>query len=153
MGAPYSQDLRVRVLGALDDGMSKMAAHKLFGISRSTLDDWLLLREQTGAVVPVAYKRGPEPTLQDTVALRAFVEAQPDRTLEEMAVAWQEAGGRRVSPTTFSKALGRLGYTRKKRASSSASATKNSARLGSNRSSASHGTSGSTSTRRARRTP
>lgn len=156
MGTPYSQDLRVRVLAALDGGMSKMAAHQLFGISRSTIDDWLRLREQTGGVAPVAYKRGPQPvlgsTVQDAVALRAFVEAQPDRTLEEMAQAWQQAGGPRVSPTTFSKALSGLGYTRKKRAFSSASAARSNAKPGSNRSSASQGTSGSTSTRRARRT-
>lgn len=137
MGAPYSQDLRVRVVAALDGGMSKMAAHKLFGISRSTLDDWLRLREQTGAVVPAAYKRGPRPTLGNTlpdeVALRAFVEAQPDRTLEEMAQAWHQAGGPRVSPTTFSKALVRLGFTRKKRVSSSASAMSHSAKPGSKR--------------------
>ena len=38
MGKSYSVDLRLRVLGAVDSGMSKMAAHKLFQVSRSTID-------------------------------------------------------------------------------------------------------------------
>lgn len=50
MGAPYSQDLRFRVLSALDGGMSKMKAHQLFKVSRSTIDDWVKLRQRTGAL-------------------------------------------------------------------------------------------------------
>ncbi len=135
--------------------MSKMETHKVFGISRSTLDDWLRLRERTGSVEPIAYKRGPQPKVreEEAGALRAFVEAQPDRTLEEMALAWQEAGGAQMSPTTFSKALQKRGYTRKKRASSSASGKKISARRGSNKSRGSRRLSGSTSTRPVPRTP
>ncbi len=152
MGAPYSQDLRQRVLAALDGGMSKMAAHKVFGISRSTLDDWLGLRATTGSVAPAVYKRGPQPLLkvaQEDVAaaVRAFVQEQPDRTLEEMTVAWHEQGGAKVSSTTFSTALKLLGQTRKKRASSSSSGVPNSERTGSKRSSPGRSSSGSTSTR------
>ena len=44
MAKSYSVDLRLRVLGAVDKGMSKMAAHQLFQVSRSTSDDWLKLR-------------------------------------------------------------------------------------------------------------
>ena len=38
MGKSYSVDLRLRVVGAIDNGMSKMAAHQLFQVSRSTID-------------------------------------------------------------------------------------------------------------------
>lgn len=139
--------------------MSKMAVHQLFGISRSTLDDWLRLREQTGGVAPVAYKRGPKPKLnvaedaEVAGALRAFVQEHPDRTLEEMALAWHQAGGARVSPTTFSTALSRLGQTRKKRAFSSSSGAPPNEKPGSGRSSESRRRSGSTSTKREPRTP
>ena len=159
MGSAYSQDLRQRVLAALDGGMSKMAVHQVFGISRSTLDDWLRLRAQTGGVAPVAYKCGPKPKLnvaedaQVAQALRAFVQEHPDRTLEEMALAWHQAGGARVSPTTFSTALSRLGQTRKKRASSSSSDVPLNGKPGSGRSSRSRPRSGSTSTRPEPRTP
>jgi hypothetical protein len=49
MGKSCSVDLRLRVLSAVDDGMSKMAAHQMFQVSRSTIDDWLKLRAETGA--------------------------------------------------------------------------------------------------------
>lgn len=155
MGASYSQDFRHCVVAALDGGMSKMEAHQVFRISRSTLDDWLRLREATGGVEPIAYKRGPGPKVraEDEPALRAFVESGPDRTLEEMALAWHQAGGACVSANTFSRALQKLGYTRKKRAFSSSSGEKTNARSGSRKSSGSRRTSGSTSTRPELRTP
>jgi len=131
MGRAYSEDLRLQVLKSLDGGMSKMAAHRWFGISRSTLDDWLVLRERTGRV-RAAVKRGPASSLNDAQALHAFVQAHPDRTLAEMAAAWHQAGGPRLSVVTFSKTLRRLGYTRKKRAFSSASAANRREPSGSN---------------------
>ena len=75
MGAPYSQDLRLRALAALDKGMSKTNVHQTFKISRSTLDDWPKLRSETGKVeANTAYRRGPAPALSDNPALRAFIE-------------------------------------------------------------------------------
>jgi len=132
MGRAYSEDLRLQVLKALDGGMSKMAAHRLFGISRSTLDDWLQLREQTGRVSAILYRRGRLPALNDAQALAAFVQSQPDRTLAEMAQAWHQAGGPKLGADTFSRSLRRLGYTRKKRAFSCASAANTSEANGSN---------------------
>jgi transposase len=117
MGAPYSKDLRLRVLAALDGGMSKMQAHKTFGVSRSTIDDWLRLREQTGSVqANTTYYRGRPPALPDTPAVRAFVHQHQHSTLAQMALAWEAQGGQRLSRMTFSTTLRRLGYTRKKRA-------------------------------------
>jgi transposase len=129
MGAPYSEDLRLRVLGAIDSGMSKMAAHKTFGISRSTIDDWLLLREQTGSVqANTTYQRNKPPALQDKPQIHAFFKRHQHSTQEQMALAWQEETGQRLAVMTFCKALRRLGYTRKKRAISTANAKKNNAR-------------------------
>lgn len=42
----YSIDLRERVLQSLDEGLSKMAAHRTFRVSRSTIEHWLALRAQ-----------------------------------------------------------------------------------------------------------
>ncbi len=76
MGQCYSEDLRLQVLKALDGGMSKMAVHRHYNISRSTLDDWLCLREQSASVRPLPYQRGPAPALE-AQALAAFVQAHP----------------------------------------------------------------------------
>ncbi len=123
MGAPYSQDLRLRVLKAIDQGLSKVAVHRTFGVSRSTVDDWLKLREETGQVAAkTAYYRGRRPVLEDTAEVRAFIERYRYGTLSQMVEAWFELQGQRLSTMTFSTTLRRLGYTRKKRASSTRTA-------------------------------
>lgn len=116
MGAPYSQDLRMRVLAALDEGLSKTKVHQQFKVSRSTVDDWLKLRAETGRVKATTdYPRGPAPALADSPELRAFIEEHKGNTLGELAAAWYKVQGQRLSTVTFSKTLKRLGYTRKKR--------------------------------------
>lgn len=119
MGAPYSEDLRLCVLAAIDGGMSKMQAHKTFGVSRSTIDDWLALREQTGSVqANITYRRGRPPAVPNTPEVHAFVRKHQHCTLEQMALAWEQQSGQRLSQMTFSTTLRRLGYTRKKRVAS-----------------------------------
>lgn len=117
MGAPYSQDLRLRVLAALDEGMGKTKAHQQFKVSRSTIDDWLKLRQETGEVEAMTdYHRGCPPALGNTVEVRTFIEAHKHSTLTEMAREWQQERGATLSTMAFSRALKRHGYSRKKRA-------------------------------------
>ena len=128
MSSPYSQDLRLRVLASLDGGMSKMAAHRTFRVSRSTIDDWLRLREQTGSVTPnTTYRRGTPPAIADLEAFTRFARRHSGSTLSQMAQAWHEETGQKLSINTFSLALGRIGWTRKKRVFSTANAIKTSA--------------------------
>ncbi len=123
MGKAYSQDLRFRVLAAVDSGMSKMAVHTTFRISRSTIDDWLALRTAQGHVRPKApVRRGPQPAIADLEAFKAFAQRHSGCTLEQMAQAWQHETGRTLSRNTFSLALRKIGWTRKKRASPTLSA-------------------------------
>ena len=121
MGKSYSIDLRLRVLAALDEGMSKMQAHRTFKISRSTIDDWLLLREQTGnvQVLPSKFHRGRR-GLETHESFAAFAERHQHGTLEQMCQAWQQETQQKVSAMSFSRALRQHGYTRKKRVSSTA---------------------------------
>lgn len=117
MSAPYSQDLRLRVLAAVDSGMSKMQVHKMFQVSRSTIDDWVKLRQRTGAVAPA-----PRPcslgrrAIPDMKVFEAFAHRHRHATLGQMRRAWQEEQGQLLSEMTFSTMLRRLGWTRKKRA-------------------------------------
>ena len=115
MGVPYSQDLRQRVLAALDGGMSKMVVHRTFRVSRSTIDDWVKLREQTGSVVAKTRsgRRGAA-KLPDLLAVREFAVRHKDKTVEQMALLWQQETGQKVSDVTLGKAMRRLGWTRKK---------------------------------------
>ena len=128
MGYGYSEDLRERAVAAVDGGMSKMAVARTFGIARSTLDDWLLLRERTGQLTKSRRRPGPSRVLQDTPEVRAFLERHSHGTLLQMAGAWEQETGQRLSVMTFWKTLRRLGYTHKKRASSTESAATKSAK-------------------------
>lgn len=48
MAAPYSYDLRQKVMEAIDKGMRKSVASQVFNLSRNTIDLWLKRREVTG---------------------------------------------------------------------------------------------------------
>ena len=117
MGKAYSVDLRLRVLAAIDGGLSKMQAHKTFQISRSTMDDWLKLRAQTGSVqaVKAPQQRRSGRGLGSHKGFAAFAQRHPHSTLEQMRQAWQQETQQSLSIMSFSRALRQQGYTRKKR--------------------------------------
>src|SRR5687768_17081158 len=118
MGKAYSEDLRERVLQRLDGGLSKMQAHRTFGVSRSTLDDWLRLRQAQGHVRDTPRQRTQHGALSDLAVFGEFAARHRGATLGQMAHAWQQEHGRLLSINTFSLALQALGWTHKKRVSS-----------------------------------
>jgi len=94
MSKGYSVDLRERVLQALDEGMSKMTAHRTFHISRSTIDHWLALRAQTGGVSPRASRAGRTSSLRG-LAFEEFVcrHAHATRSRTPRWTRWYRRGG------------------------------------------------------------
>jgi transposase len=128
MGKNYSEDLRERVLSSVDEGLSKMEVHRRYRVSRSTIDDWLHLREQTGSVRPLP-RRGPakERVLCGEV-FAEFARRHAGQKLEQMALAWEQEQGQKLSTMSFSRALRRQGnvapkgWTRKKRVGATPSA-------------------------------
>lgn len=119
----YSLDLRERVLRSLDEGLSKSAAHRVFHVSRSTIDEWLCLREQTGSVSPRAMRCEGTSSLRGKV-FETFVRDHAHATLGEMAQVWQQQTGVSLTAMSFSRALHRLGWSRKKRVGVTRSATR-----------------------------
>ena len=122
MGKAYSEDFRLRVLeridagmSKVDAGMSKVQAHCTFGISRSTLDDWLRLRDEQGHVRDKPRARTRWGALSDLEVFGEFAARHQGATLGQMANAWQQEKGTHLSRNTFSLALKALGWTRKKR--------------------------------------
>lgn len=112
----YSQDLRLRVLAAVDRGLSQAAVASTFQVSLASLKRWLKQRRETGHVEP---KPIPGPPARKGAALVAGLlsqlEAHPDATLEEHCRLWEQAHRMRVSPATLSRAITRhFGWTRKK---------------------------------------
>ena len=88
MGKPYSQDLRERVVAAVDTGTGAYVAAPLFRVSVSYIYKALIRRRTTGEVTARRSGGGPKPKLAPhDDALRARVAAEPDVTLAELQ-AW-----------------------------------------------------------------
>jgi transposase len=112
----YSEDLRLRIVAAVDGGMARSEAARVFGVGRATVKRYLALRRETGALAPRP-RRGPPPIKAAALAaaLPPRLEAAPDATLAEHCAWYEGAAGARVSGATMSRAIGRhLGWTRKK---------------------------------------
>jgi transposase len=111
----YSVDLRERLLGAIDAGLSQAEAARLFRVGPATITRWRRRQRERGQLAPSARSGRPRriPPLQEG-ALRAQVAAQPDATLGEHCARWEQEQGRRVSPATMSRALARLRLPLKK---------------------------------------
>jgi transposase len=112
MAKPYSEDLRQKVIEAIElDGLQKNEASQVFHISRNTIDLWLKRRKETGTLQakPTAVP-GQGQKITDWQKFREFVETHSDKTQVEMAELW---GG--VSSRTISRALKQIGFTRKKK--------------------------------------
>ena len=63
MAAALAKDLRVRVMGDVDAGMSAEKAAVKYSVSARTIYHWKALRRETGVLKPRAGKTGPKPKL------------------------------------------------------------------------------------------
>src|SRR5512135_3275409 len=112
----YSQDLRRRVLRAIDQGKSQAEVAETFAISTATIKRYLKARRESGHVLPKAIPGRPAvkgAALQQ--GLLAQLEAHPDATREAHCQMWEEGTGIKVSTASISRARAALGWTRKKR--------------------------------------
>ena len=112
----YRADFRDRLLRALDAGLARAEAARAFGVSERSIQRWQRRRRETGGAAP-APRPGRPPRIDPAGSLRlaAQLEGAPDATLAEHCDRWAAATGVRVSPATMSRAVRRLGWTRKKR--------------------------------------
>lgn len=111
-----SMDLRVRVLAAIDGGMSCRAAAVRFGVAPSTAIRWQAQRRETGAFAPKPQggdmrSRRVEERGTDILAIW---EARKDISLEELRLALVDIG-LHVSVAGLHRFFARRGMTRKKR--------------------------------------
>ncbi|RKG92376.1 helix-turn-helix domain-containing protein [Corallococcus carmarthensis] len=121
MGAPLSMDLRQRILEAYlaHEGTWEEIACR-FQVGVATVDRLVGRWKRTHSIVPT--RPGPRPHYRipdgELAKVKRLLDAQPDSTTQEIADAYAEATGVRVSRPTMGRAFQRLGYTRKKSRSS-----------------------------------
>lgn len=111
----YSGDLRERVIRAVEAGRPRDEVAAQFEVSVPTIERWVRLKRETGGL---ARRRVPGAVPVKTVGLPAALlerlTTHADATLEEHCSWWQACSGFEVSTATMSRALTRLGWSRKK---------------------------------------
>lgn len=117
MASPYSEDLRARVIRAVEAGLSRRGAAVKFEVSVSFVIKLVRRWRATGVVAAKPMGGTKEYALAGHEALvRALVARAPDLTLDELRT--RLAGeGITVGRTSIARFLDALGLTRKKRRS------------------------------------
>src|SRR5215218_3989441 len=111
----YSEDLRERVVRAVAIGTPRDEVAATFAVSVPTIARWRRVKRETGGLAPTPV---PGPVAVKTAAVMAALPERlaehADATLAEQCSWWRERSGVEVSPATMSRALTRLGCSRKK---------------------------------------
>jgi transposase len=116
-GQSYSEDLRARVLAAIDGGMAARSVAAVFRVSVSYIYKALIRRRRTGDV-SASSRRGHRPrklTPAQEAALAAHISAHPDITLAALQTWLVGKHAVRLSNGAIWSAVDRLGLSFKKR--------------------------------------
>ena len=113
----YSLDLRQKVVAAVlrgDSTVEEVATS--FGVGLTFVKKMLRQHRETGDLSPRPHGGGHVPRLADKhlKLLRREVERSPDKTVPALRDHLAERAGLSVSTPTVSRALSRLGLSRKK---------------------------------------
>ena len=120
---PYSQDLRERVIAALEAGTTQAEVAAQFDIHKSTLEKWWYRWRDTGSCEASPGNPGPKRKLRAAESLiRAEVQKHPDISLAELCERVAEAKGIQASESMMCRELQILNLPLKKSRSTTASA-------------------------------
>jgi transposase len=128
---PYSEDLRKKIVEAVERGMPKIQAAETFGVGISSVKRYVATYRKGGSLAPKK-RPGSKPKLDESARklLEANLEEHPEATLPQRREFLRRVCGVSVSDSTVSRMLGRMGWTRKKDRRVRASATNGSGRPG-----------------------
>lgn len=110
----YSEDLRKKILQAVDRGMPKSEAARTFGVSRSSIKRYAAARREGRPLTPKKHP-GSKPKLDENARklLEADVEGRPAITLKDRCRFLEEMVGVSVSESTLSRLLRKMGFSPK----------------------------------------
>src|SRR6266446_7022483 len=87
MGKPYSDDLRERVVAAIEAGHSRVKVAELYNMALSTVGGFIKRKRETGSVSPDKFGGYKTFTLEPHIdRVKELVAEQPDSTLAELQV-------------------------------------------------------------------
>jgi transposase len=112
---PYSEDLRIRIVQAVEGEMSKSAVARLFGVSLSSVKRYLRIAQRGKSLAP--RKGGGRPPKIDQTAEKLLEEDVKERpaatTVLERRRFLEHTTGKALSASTVKRFLKRLGLSRK----------------------------------------
>src|SRR5919199_5343019 len=110
----YSEDLREKILEAVDRGMPKSEAARTFGVSRSSVKRYAAARREGRPLSPKKHP-GSKPKLDERarMLLEADVEERPALTLKDRRRFLKKMVGVSVSESTLSRLLRKMGFSPK----------------------------------------
>jgi transposase len=116
MTAPLSNDLRLRVVRAIEGGLSRRTAASKFDVSIASAVRWYQRYKRTGSVEPDAIGGDRQSHRVETHAARVlgWIDEQRDLTLVEIRNRLAD-DGHVFAPATIWRLLDRHNYTVKKR--------------------------------------
>ena len=111
MAAPYSIDLRQRVLAECDrKALKRYEIASLFHVDLKTIYTWVKVRNSTGKIEPKSgYQKGHSHKITDTEKFKVFIADNPNSSLKELSKKWGN-----VSSSTIRDKLHKIGFTVKK---------------------------------------
>ena len=116
MPEPYSEDLRVRLVRAVKEGISARGAARMFRVSESSGVKWVQRWRKCGSVKASATRGHRQSPLDEhAVWLLGLVAAQPDLTLEEIRGLLLQRKGLSVGIGSVWRFYDRHGITYKKK--------------------------------------
>ena len=111
---PYSEDLRERIVNAVEAGTSKSGAARLFGVSLSSVKRYARIAGRGGPLKP--RKGGGRPPKTDEAAKRLLeedVKEHPAATVSERRRFLESVTGKTLSDSTVGRLPKRLGFSQK----------------------------------------
>ena len=117
MGKPLPIELRERVVAFVDEGHSHRSAAEQFRVSVKFVNDMVILKRTTGALLPKPQGNGGGPgKLAGVVGwLAGQITEKGDLTLDELVVALRDGPGVAVNRVSVWRCLRGLNLTHKKR--------------------------------------
>jgi len=112
---PYSEDLREKIVEALNRGMGKSEAARTFSLSLSSVKRYAKRAEEGRSLAPKK-RPGSKPILDERSRklLQADLKEHPFLTLQERCEYLRAVASLEVSRSTVCRALKRMNATRKK---------------------------------------
>ena len=113
----YSKDLRLKVLAAVERGVSRREISDLLGISLATISRYIKLKASGVGIAPKPSAGRKAKILESSAHKRALweqLEENDTATLQEHCEMFEKERGVSVSVATMSRAVRKLGWTFKK---------------------------------------